>query len=365
MAERTGDYEWHIEGEEAEAFLYAPDETVLEYPRLRTGIEAATRLPGVGQPIYAAASPYGSGWAVSSSSHIAPGLVSAPRVGVLLVAGSPLDRLGLPPEELLRLLTSRLSEVRTPYLGDAELQAACGSGARWAAEQGLIQEEDLDLLGAEDVARGEPEALGRRALAAGERDPRPGNDVRARVVGRILDEGAVEELGLHERALIITASADSGELGRLALEGHRQRMISRDLDDSERLISAPLDTEEAADLKAAVGAAGNYATTRASLLLHALRRALRDVTGGLEPVACWSTGGLEESEGAAVHRRSLARLGSGAALVCGDTLALGTGGMLSSAPPFDTGDGNLWPWEEAGLLQRAAVLETLDGHREG
>lgn len=361
MAERTGDYEWRIEGERAEAVLYAPDDSVLEYPRLRSGLEAATALPGAESPVYAVASPLGSGWVTASSSHVAPGLVSAPRVGVLLVAGAPVDRLGVPPGELSRLLARNLSEVSLPSPGEPALQAACEAGARWAAGEGLIEEEDLALLGPLAV-RGEPDALGRRALAAGVRewDPRPGAEASAYVVGEALDSEAAERLGLYEGALALTASVGSGELGRLALEGHRRRMISRDFGDSGRVVAAPTGTEEAGDLVAALGAASGYAAARVSLLVHALRRALADVAGGLDLAACWAAGGVQERDGATLHRRSLARLEAGATLACGDALSRGTGAMLESAPPFgpyEAGGGDRWPWEEAGLLERVARLE--------
>lgn len=369
VAERTGDHEWRVEGEEAEAFLYVADETVLDYSRLRAGVEAATRLPGVEGAVYAAASELDSGWVVSSSSHVAPGLVSAPGVGLLLLASSPLTKLGIPPEELPRLLSRCLSEVSMPALGEGALYSACEAGARWAAGEGLIEEEDLERLGMGDI-RGEPDALGRRALAAGLRewDPRPEAAARALGVREILDHEAVESLGLYEGALVLEAYVSAGELGRLALEGHRQRIASRDFGDSERLVAAPSGTEEAADLVAAASVAANYAMARASLLLYALRRAMLEVAGRLGLVACWTTGGLEERNGTTVHRHSLARLERGEPLACGDTLARGTGAMLDSAPlfqPTDAGDKSWWPWEEAGLLERVSLLEDTGRRQDG
>lgn len=363
MVERTGDYEWRIEGEAAEAVLYAPDEAVLEYPSLRAGLEAADRLPGVESPVYAAASPQGSGWSVSSRSHVAPGLVSVPRVGLLLAAASPLDRIGLSPEELPRLLSRRLSEVAMPSPGESALRAACETGAGWAAEQGLVEEEDLALLG--DEASGEPDALGRRALAAGARewDPRPEAAVRAGEIGAALDSEALEMLGLYEGALVLAGSVGAGELGRLAREGHRQRMLSRDFGDAEHLVAAPTGTEEAADFVAAVGAAAGYAAARASLLVYALRRAMEEVAGGLELVACWGVGGLQEGAGAVLHRRSLVRLEAGTPLVCGDVLARGTGSMLNSAPPFGPYGSGEKVWEEVGLLEPVAWLEEPERRR--
>jgi tRNA-splicing ligase RtcB (3'-phosphate/5'-hydroxy nucleic acid ligase) len=366
VPEHTGDYEWRLEGEETEAVLYAPDESALDYPGLRTGLAAATRLPGVEGPVYAAASSQGSGWAAASASHVAPGLVSAPRVGLLLVAASPLNGLRVPPEEVPRLLTRRLSEVSMPSPGESALDAACESGARWAAGKGLVEEQDLEHL--HPVYRGEPDALGRRALAAGARewDPRPEGDVRAFGLGEALDSEAVERLGLYERALVLEVSVGSGELGRLALEGHRQRTISRDFGDAERLVAVPSGIEESDDFVAAVEASAGYAAARASLLVYALRRALEEVTGRLELAAGWRVGGVQERSGAVVHRRSLAHLQAGDVLVCGGALALGTGAMLGGAPPFEPDEvGDEWVWEEAGLLERIARLRRPEDYHGG
>ena len=357
MAERTGDYEWLIEGEDAGIVFYAPDESALDYPRLRSSLGAATRLPGVVDPVYAAASPHGSGWVASSSSHVAPGLVSAPRAGILLAAEVPADRLGVPPGELTRLLGRSLSEVAMPRLSESELVSACESGAEWAAGEGLIEEEDLAVFGAPS-GHGDPDALGRRALAAGagEWDPRPGGGARVFEAGEILDSQAAEPLGISGGSLLVVASAGAGELGRLALEGHRQRMISREVSDADRLVAAPRVMEEAADLLAADNAASGYARARASLLIYALRRALGEVAGNLTLACVWSAGGFEERGGLTLHRRSLARLGEGGALVCGGALALGAGAMMQSAPAFGAEGEREWPWEEAGLLRRVALL---------
>lgn len=365
MAERTGDYEWLLEGEEAEIVLRAPDEVALEYSRLRSGLDAAARLPGVEGPVHAAASPYGSGWAASSSSHVAPGLVSAPRAGLLLAADVPMARLGVPPGELPRLLARSLSEAAIPRLSESELLSACESGARWAAGEGLIEEEDLAVFGSPSGYGGDPDALGRRALAAGtgEWDPRPGGGARIFEAGEILDSQAAESLGVSGGSLLVAASAGAGELGRLALEGHRQRMISREIGDGDRLVAAPRVMEEAADLLAATDAAFGYAQTRTALLIYALRRALGEVSGGLTPVCVWNTGGFEERGDLMVHRRSLARLEEGEALLCGDVLALGAGAMQQSAPPLGVEGGAEWPWEEAGLLKRVASLRE-PGERE-
>ena len=75
-------------------------------------------------------------------------------------------------------------------------------------------------------------------------------------------------------------------------------------------------------------------------------------------MAAWRVGGIEERDGWLVHRRNLVLAGDGDALVSGRYVALGTGNMWSSAPPFGVSeDEGGWPWEEAGLLERLAALD--------
>jgi tRNA-splicing ligase RtcB len=156
------EYEWRGEGEEAEIVLYATDD-----PAFERALPAAT-LPGVESPVYAAASHRGFGWAAASTTHVAPDLLSAPLRGLLLVAGTRSDNLGVPPQELMQRALRGLPEAgaRLPSLNESGVGRYCESGARAAAEDGLIEEEDLPLL---DVRPGDADALGRRALAAAPR----------------------------------------------------------------------------------------------------------------------------------------------------------------------------------------------------
>ena len=354
MAEQTGDFEWRGEGEGAEVVLYAPDDSCFER------VLPAARLPGVESPVHAAASSEGFGWIAASSSHAAPDLISAPAWGMLLVAGVAVENLGL-PQEIPRLISRNLSEVRLPTLNEAGVRRFCEAGASAAAEDGLMEEEDLVHL---DRLEGDPDALGRRAISAGIRDwERPG-EFQVYGVGEILDSEKAESLGLEEGALALVVRASAGDLGRLALAGHRDRIQVRaregDFGAEEDLPAAPLDTEEAADLLAATAAAANFAAGRAALTLYALRRTLEDFAGELTPLASWTLGGFEQRDGLLLHRRNLAAAREGEALVSGSGVTAATGGMLSSAPPFgapERDDG--WPWEEAGLLERVGELYSL------
>ena len=166
MVEHAADYEWRGEGEAAEVVLYAPDERIAN-----TSFERAlpaARLPGVETPIYAVASPSGFGWVAASTSHAAPDLVSIPVRCLLLIAGAAVRSLGVPPEEVPSLVLRNLSEVRVPGLSGAGIRMICETGALGAAEDGLIEEEDMPQFS--DPRLGDADAFGRRSLAAGTRE---------------------------------------------------------------------------------------------------------------------------------------------------------------------------------------------------
>jgi tRNA-splicing ligase RtcB len=214
---------------------------------------------------------------------------------------------------------------------------------------------------------GDPDALGRRALGAGTRDweSRLGElDIRA--VGEVLDAEAIDSLGLSQRMLALVVSVGAGDLGRLALAGHRERIAGRvrggDFGAEEDLPAAPTDAEEAADLLAAVDAAANFADGRAALLLYALRRALKEFAGELGLQAAWAIGGIEVRDGYLVHRSNLAAAREGEVLVSGGSVVAGTGKMSGSVPPFGAlEDDGRHPWEEAEVLERWAELDPPEG----
>lgn len=360
MIERTGDYEWRGEGEGAEIVLYAPDDSALERA------QPATLLPGIEGPVYAAASSLGFGIAAASSTHLAPDLISAPMRALLLVAGVSVGGLGIPSEEIPRLIFRNLSEVNPPRLGGvAGVSKFCDSGARQAAEQGLIEEEDLAFL---KTRRGESDALGRRAIEAGNRGWDQLGNVGVYSAWEVLNAGGAEMLGIGSGALILTVNAGAEDLGGLALDGHRHRIMNRvqggDFGAELSLPAAPVGSEEAEDLWAATNGISNFADGRASLTLYALREALSDVLGSLRICASYTVGGLEERGIATIHRKNLAGRGVEEAAVCGNDVVSGTEGMLGSVPPFvASNEEGATPWEESGILERWVSLEPLEGGR--
>lgn len=367
MVEHAADFEWRGEGEGAEVTVYAPDGATAE--RAFERALPATRLPGVESPVEAAASREGFGQVAVSRTYASPDLFSAPRWGFLLVAETPIASLGTPPDEVPRLLSRRLSEVALPGIGETGVRELSEAGATWAAGEGFIEEDDLSLFLPGSTPRtGDPDSLGRRALAAGARDwTRPGS-VGAFRVADILDSERAGEASLEEGTLALVVEVGAEDLGRLALAGHRERIVARtfhgDFGSPEGLLAAPVGTEEAADLQSAAGAAAGYAAGRATLVLYALRRSLRDLTP-MRLGAAWPIGGLEKEGENRLHRDGLAAVGEGGIGVSGLRVAAGTGKMFRSVPPFGVEAKRAsWPWEEAGLCAGVAVLEPLGGRSE-
>jgi tRNA-splicing ligase RtcB (3'-phosphate/5'-hydroxy nucleic acid ligase) len=357
LTEHAAEYEWRAEGDEAEVVLYAPDDSALERAL------PAARLLGVESPVYAAASPEGFGWAASSTTHVAPDLLSLPLRSVLLVAGTRSDSLGVPPRELRDRILRDLPEAgsRLPSLNESGVGRLCGSGARAAAEDGLLEEEDLPLLG---VLPGDADALGRRALAAGPREWDGVVDPGLIVVTEVLDSEGAESLGLEAGAMALALTTGAGDVGRLALAAHRERIRGRsgDFGAEGDLPAAPIESGEAEDLVTALYAAANFADARLARAIWMLRRVLGEVAGGLVILAAWRVGGVEEQEGRMVYRSGLASVDEGSVLVSGTYISAGTGNMWASAPPFGVPEEEgRWPWEEAGLLERWAVLDPPEG----
>src|SRR5215213_2888648 len=196
MAEHVADFEWSGEGEDAEVVLYAPDPAVAD-AAIERALPAA-RLPGVISPVYAAASSReprlsrGFGWVAASETHVAPELISAPEWGLLLVADALVEGVGA-RGEMPRLISRRLSEATLPELrSDAEVRAISESGASWAAEEGLIEEEDLPFLA---PSSGDADALGRRSISAGAQDWTTPGELHAFRVAEILDPQGAGEMG--------------------------------------------------------------------------------------------------------------------------------------------------------------------------
>jgi tRNA-splicing ligase RtcB len=357
LAERVGDFEWRGEGENAEISLHAPSgadgEALMELLR------PAAELADVESPVYAAAVGREIGWALRSAGHLAPDLAGAPERGLLLVAETPVSAFDS-PGELRAGILRRLSEMRLPTLSVSGAREICESGATAAAEMGLIEEDDLLFFGHEV---GDPDTVTRRAFSASTRDWEDPARFDVFEVKEVFDSERAGELGLEPGFLAFVVRTGAGDLGRLALLAHRQRIGDRiargEFEVESGPPAAPAETGEAEDLLAAFRAVANFAGGRAALLVYSLRRAVAETAGLLRVRSGWEVGGVEERDGF-VHRKELATAGTGSVLVAGDAVAAATGAMIGSAPAFGVPEEDgMWPWEEAGLLERLAGLGTI------
>lgn len=353
---------WLADGDEAEVSVAAPDALTAEAAFVRAS--AAARLPGAVSPVWVAATPERGGWAAASATHAAPDLISVPSRSILLVADTPAANLGVPRDEVMNeILRIGLPELSRVRMNAAGVGRVCEFGAEAAAEDAMIEEDDLEFLARFPA---DSDSLGRRAVSAGEREWNEGVSIRLYEVGEVFDSEGMESVGVEAGMLVVEITAGAGELGRIGASLHRERITDRiesgDFDPPEDLPSAPLETEEARDFLSASRAAANFADARASLAVFALRRAMRGMAGRLEMRAAWRGGGIGERDGFVVHRRGFAGVGEGAAIISGGVLSGGMGTMYANAPPFGgfTEDGR-WLWEEAGLLGRWAALELLGG----
>ncbi|CAN5662042.1 hypothetical protein BH20ACT10_BH20ACT10_11000 [soil metagenome] len=361
--DHSEEFIWLSDGEEAEVSVVAPDELTAEAAFGRASV--AARIPGAVSPVHVAAVPERGGWAAASDTHTAPDLISVPSRSILLVADTPASGLGFPPEEAMNeILRIGLPELSTVRMNAAGVGRMCEFGAEAAAEDAMIEEEDLEFLTPFSAA--DSDSLGRRAISAGEREWNEGVSIRLYEVGEVFDSDGMESLGVEAGMLVVEVGVGAGELGRIGASLHRERISARiesgDFDPPEDLPSAPLETEEASDFLLASRAAANFADGRASLAVFALRRAMREMAGRLDVRAAWRVGGVGEGGGFVVHRRGFAEAGEGAAVVSGGVLSGGMGTMYANAPPFGLSmeDGR-WLWEEAGLLGRWAALDLLGG----
>lgn len=358
MTEHANEFEWRREGEAAEIIVSAPDASLVGAALERATPFAA--LPGTTSPVHAAASPEEFGCVVSSASHASATLFSAPERGVLLVV----DTAGAArpsPGELTRLALRALSDLRTAAPSEGYVRRLCEEGANAAAEEGLIEEEDLEFF---PPAAGDGDAVGRGALTAGVRDWRelPGS-LRALVTVEVLDSDGADELGVERGSMALVVRSGAGELGRISQSAHRDRVRAKAGEFGMERVSAaaPVESGEAQDLISASGAAANFADGRMAATLHAVRRAVAEAAGEPRIRASWKIGGVEESGGIVTHRMRLASVAEGRAFVSGGVLGAGTGNMSGSAPPFGVSerDGR-HAWEEAGLLVRWARMEVSE-----
>ncbi|WP_119069507.1 hypothetical protein [Rubrobacter indicoceani] len=371
MIDNSEKFVYRRDGEEAEVVVYAPDGEAAERGFGRA-VRAAS-MPGVEGTVHAAAAESGYGHAVVAGGSVSPEMVSAPERGVLLSceveAKDFARRLGVAEHQVNREVSRRIGEsvYGLPRPDRRSIRRACEAGAEELADAGVIEEEDLAFLG---PLAADPEAAGRRALAAGEREwGRLFADVTPYSPSEVFDPDALEDSGFEAEGLLLFLSVGAGELGRLVFSLHRERfrsrILTRDFDfvrdpsgGVASLCVGPSESEEAGDFVAASASTANFSDALSALSLFVVRRALGGVLGGIEIRSSWRCGGILQRDGLMLHRDGLAAVEADGVFVCGGNLCSGKGEMESSAPSFYAPEPEgRWPWEEAGLVGRLARLK--------
>lgn len=173
---------------------------------------------------------------------------------------------------------------------DAELDAICRDGARWALKKGYASE--MDVRRTEEsgsLARADPNKISKRARERGRSQLGSlgaGNHfIEVDVVDEVFHPQAADAMGLRRGALVLQIHCGSRGLGHQvctdyvqAFQGAAKR-YGIVLPDRE-LVCAPLNSPEGEDYLAAMRAAGNFAFVNRQILAWQARQAFEEVFAG-------------------------------------------------------------------------------------
>jgi tRNA-splicing ligase RtcB len=308
---RISEYEWEIpksfrEDMRVSVRLFATRrllEEVMKDRSLEQAVNAAT-LPGlVGHVLVMPDMHQGYGFPIGgvAATRYPEGVISPGGIGYDINCGVRLLASQIDYESALpyldRLATalnqhcpSGVGEDGSVRLTDAELEAVCRDGARWAQKKGLATEADLRRT--EEAGRVEGADPGKVSTRARQRG-RPqlgslgaGNHfIEVDLVEQVFDSQAAAVMGLEAGKLAVQIHCGSRGFGHQIctdyVETFQQavRRYGIHLVDRE-LVCAPLDSPEGKDYLAAMRCAANYAFANRQILAHNARLAFEEVLAG-------------------------------------------------------------------------------------
>lgn len=178
-------------------------------------------------------------------------------------------------------------EVR---LSTSELQRLVEKGARWALENGMATEADLERTEESGTMPGaDASKVSERAFERGRNQIGTlgaGNHfLELDVVDELYDEKAAERMGLKVGRVVAQIHSGSRGFGHQVCSDYVkrfQRTLNKydiQLPDRE-LVCAPLSSPEGQDYLGAMRAAANFAFCNRQVLLHLIRRSFEQVLGG-------------------------------------------------------------------------------------
>jgi tRNA-splicing ligase RtcB len=305
---RISDYEWEIPQ------TFRPDmrvpvrlfatrrmlEDVMKDKSLEQAVNAAT-LPGlVGHVIVMPDMHQGYGFPIGgvAATRLPDGVISPGGIGYDINCGVRLlgsqIRLEAAHPHLDALATalnqhcpSGVGEKGSVRLTEAELEAVCRQGARWALKQGFASEADLRRTEESGCVEGaDPSKVSKRARERG----RPqlgslgaGNHfIEIDLVKQVFDSTAASVMGLEQGTLAVQIHCGSRGFGHQICTDYVEefqgavRRFGIHLVDRE-LVCAPLSSPEGQSYLAAMRCAANYAFANRQILANSARKAFEQV----------------------------------------------------------------------------------------
>lgn len=308
---RISDYEWEIPQ------TFRPDmrvpirlfatrrmlEDVMKDKSLEQAVNAAT-LPGlVGHVIVMPDMHQGYGFPIGAvaATRLPDGVISPGGIGydincgvrllgsqISLEAAHPhLDALAT---ALNHFCPSGVGEKGAVHVTDAELEAVCRQGSRWALKRGFANEADLRRTEESGCVEGaDPSKVSKRARERG----RPqlgslgaGNHfIEIDLVEQIFDTTAASVMGLEQGTLAVQIHCGSRGFGHQICTDYVEefqgavRRFGIHLVDRE-LVCAPLNSPEGKNYLGAMRCAANYAFANRQILAHNARKAFEQVLAG-------------------------------------------------------------------------------------
>jgi len=308
---RISDYEWEIPQ------TFRPDmrvpvrlfatrrmlQDVMKDKSLEQAVNAAT-LPGlVGHVIVMPDMHQGYGFPIGgvAATRLPDGVISPGGIGYDINCGVRLlgsqIRLEAAHPHLDALATalnqhcpSGVGEKGSVRLTEAELEAVCRQGSRWALKQGFASEADLRRTEESGCVEGaDPNKVSKRARERG----RPqlgslgaGNHfIEIDLVEQVFDSTAASVMGLEQGMLAVQIHCGSRGFGHQICTDYVEefqgavRRFGIHLVDRE-LVCAPLSSPEGQSYLAAMRCAANYAFANRQILASSARKAFEQVLAG-------------------------------------------------------------------------------------
>ena len=308
---RISDYEWEIpksyrDDMRVPVRLFATRrllEEVVKDKSLEQAVNAAT-LPGlVGHVIVMPDMHQGYGFPIGAvaATRLPDGVISPGGIGYDINCGVRLlgsqisfdkarPHLDALATALNHFCPSGVGGKGAVHTTDAELEAVCRQGSRWAFKQGFASEADLRRTEESGCVEGaDPNKVSKRAHERG----RPqlgslgaGNHfIEIDLVEQVFDPTAASVMGLEQGNLAVQIHCGSRGFGHQICTDYVEefqgavRRFGIHLVDRE-LVCAPLDSPEGQSYLAAMRCAANYAFANRQILANSARKAFEQVLAG-------------------------------------------------------------------------------------